>query len=344
MLKSLKRMLVLIPCMILGLFLCSSIDVSATKANLLTVDEENHTIATKISIGSGGSQNEYYFTNSEVWTLYITDYHTAIWPFGDLDSSLDYRVVSPDGTATEWKRCVYIDFEGKCQFNVSSLSYTDKVDVTTRSSVLPEATWYIDVVYYKEFMGRYNQNKDEIVKVIYNKSQNGEINVPDPKISYDSSAKSYVVNASVFDSEGKGVSLITKGSYLFSDTKLDVNMSVEDFEEVAASVKGNLNFNPSKSVEAKISATDNDQKYLYVLVETGNGYHSIEEFDTATKTEGEKTDDKDQKPVVDDKNDDTGLFDYDFGSFILLVLVIVLIVSCALIITQKIVDYKKRLY
>ena len=342
MLKSLKRMLVLIPCMILGLFLCSSIDVSATKANLLTVDEENHTIATKISIGSGGSQNEYYFTNSEVWTLYITDIHTI----KHLDSSLEYRVVQPDGTASEWIYCEYTNtkLDGKCQFNISSLSYTGEVDVTTRSSVLPENTWYIDVTYYKELFGKKNQNKDEIVKVIYNKSQNGEINVPDPKISYDSSAKAYVVNASVLDSEGKGVSLITKGSYLFSDTKLDVNMSVEDFGKVAASVKGNLNFNPSKSVEAKISATDNDQKYLYVLVETGNGYHSIEEFDTTTKTEGEKTDDKDQKPVVDDKNDDTGLFDYDFGSFILLVLVIVLIVSCALIITQKIVDYKKRLY
>lgn len=337
MLKSLKRMLVLIPCMILGLFLCSSIDVSATKANLLTVDEENHTIATKISIGSGGTQNEYYFTNSEEWTLYITDYK---WT----DKKVEYRVVQPDGTASKLEECEYTNLnnDGKCEFNISSLSYTDKVDVTTRSSVLPEATWYIDVKYYGLF--NYDQDKEEVVKVIYNKSQNGEINVPDPKISYDSSAKAYVVNASVLDSEGKGVSLITKGSYLFSDTKLDVNMSVKDFEEVAASVKGNLNFNPSKSVEAKISATDNDQKYLYVLVETGNGYHSIEEFDTTTKTEGEKTDDKDQKPVVDGKNEDTGLFDYDFGSFILLVLVIVLIVSCALIITQKIVDYKKRLY
>jgi len=43
-------------------------------------------------------------------------------------------------------------------------------------------------------------------------------------------------------------------------------------------------------------------------------------------------------------NTDTGLFDYDFGELILLVLVVVLIVSCVLIITQKIVDYKKRLY
>ena len=41
---------------------------------------------------------------------------------------------------------------------------------------------------------------------------------------------------------------------------------------------------------------------------------------------------------------ETGLFDYDFGELILLVLVVVLIVSCALIITQKIIDYRKRLY
>ena len=77
------------------------------------------------------------------------------------------------------------------------------------------------------------------------------------------------------------------------------------------------------------------------MVVSGNGYPSIVKFDIVNEV---ATPNEDPVTPEANENNDTGLFDYGFGELILLVLVVILIVSCALIITQKIVDYKRRLY
>ena len=103
--------------------------------------------------------------------------------------------------------------------------------------------------------------------------------------------------------------------------------------------KGDLN-----AIEESISKKWNENteyKYVYVLVDTGNDYENILEYNISTQQSEEK---EPEHSNSKDQGSETGLFDYDFGELILLVLVVLLIVSCALIITQKIVDYKKRLY
>ena len=105
-----------------------------------------------------------------------------------------------------------------------------------------------------------------------------------------------------------------------------------------------LNINYGKTVSASLENVEASAKYLYVFAESGNGYNTILEYNIDTKTTEDTDQDETPKGDTNDKDNPKGLFDYEFGEIILIVLIIVLVVSCALIITQKIVDYKKRLY
>jgi hypothetical protein len=108
--------------------------------------------------------------------------------------------------------------------------------------------------------------------------------------------------------------------------------------------KENIAITQGARVDETIEKVDG-AKYLYVMAKTGNNYSKIVEYDI-DDNQKQQTPQKpaDNTDAKDNQNDDSGLFDYEFGELILIILVIVLIVSCALIITQKIVDYKKRLY
>ena len=336
MLKKLKKMFILIPCAIFCLFLFGGKTVSATEAIVTEIES--------ISVGEG-KENVYYFTNSDQWNILITDIDIV----GEWDTYLQYRVVRPDGSATAWsKKIKYPDTKGKFSINAfsESLSFTETVNIYERNSIVPGSTYYVDIEYYSQFLwSEKNQNKGETLKIVYNANNNGELYTPNVDVKYESTVKSYIVNASIVDKDKKGLSVIEKVEYLYSTEKL----TLSDYDAFAAAYKesevhGVLSVDYKSSFEGSIESSTSEQKYLYVYVETANGFYEIKEINLETKVE-EGTTDKDKTPLENNNaSEDTGLFDYDFGQFILLVLIIVLIVSCALIIAQKIIDYKKRLY
>ena len=334
MLSNLKKMLVLIPCMILGLFLASSLEVYAADAVL--VDE------TRVNIGGDNKENTYYFSNSKTWEFKAE--YDIVW---DYDTLLQYRVVRPDGSATAWIDDYYVDKGGVFVINdYTALSYTEKVDVSKRVSVAPAATYYVDIEYFSEYSRwswtRKNQNKGEIIKIIVS-GEDDTLNTPTANIKYNNQEKKYTVEASILK-DGKGYGIITSSSYYFA-TEVKNNDKIYDFNQNKQNSvhKGDLKFTPASTITATFDAVESEPyKYVYAIVTTGNGYSKVVRYDIENSTSTpeqnytEETDNSQDKP--------TGLFDYGFGELILLVLVVVLIVSCALIITQKIVDYKKRLY
>lgn len=332
MFANLKKMLIIIPCMVIGLFLFANVSVSAADAVLLeskkvVVDEENK------------KENTYYFTSDKSW-----EFKASFDAFWDGDRFLKYRVVRPDGTATDWSsKQYYVNSGGK--FSISdytALSYTKTVDITKRVSVAPAATYYVDVEYYSEWLGLFesNQDKGETLKVVVSGSDD-TLNIPTASIAYNKSQNKYTVNASILK-DGVGYSIITDVEYYFSTEKKN-NDTTYDFykNKDESTINGALELAPASqlSVDFAGQADDKDSKYVYVIVTTGNGYSKIVEFSINDGKELAQESTQQSSP-----NTGTGLFDYDFGELILLVLVVVLIVSCALIITQKIVDYKKRLY
>ena len=344
MLSSLKRMFVVIPCMIFGLFLFNGVEVSATEATLVE--------ATKVVVGEESAENTYYFTNSTNWNMQINDYN--IWNPSSPDTSLTYRVVKPDGSATGWSKQIrYPDSGGKFTINIEGLSFSEQEDITTRNSVAKGATYYVDVKYYSSVLfGAFpkDQNKDETIKVVYNDNSNFALYTPVVDVNYDDSANHYTVNASIVDTSNNnvGIGVITSVKYFYSTVKVENYNDEEVFSNAyrEAELSSLLQFVPNCVIEnLVIEDTTGEETYLYVWVESGNGYYAVKEIDNTVKVEeGTQEGEKDKTPTTNTGDSDTGLFDYDFGEFILLVLVIVLIVSCALIITQKIVDYKKRLY
>jgi len=331
MFANFKKMLIMIPCMVFGLFLFTNAKVSAVDAVLLD--------SNKVIVGEESKENTYYFTNDKVWE-FQADFNLL-----KQDTFLKYRVIRPDGKATAWSgKQYYVNNNGK--FNISdytSLSYTETVDVSTKVSVAPASTYYVEIDYYSEWLGMFpkSQNKNEILKVVVGSSDDN-LNIPTASIAYDSASKKYTVNASVLK-DGMGYSVITDIEYYFSDVKKENNTTYDFYKNKnASSVNGALEFTSSSEVGVDFDGSQEEQhKYLYVIVTTANGYSKIVEYSVET---GSSTNGDSNVQQESNTNTDTGLFDYDFGELILLVLVVVLIVSCVLIITQKIVDYKKRLY
>lgn len=343
MFKTVKKIFILVPCMIFALFLFNSTKVSATEASVIN---------TKVVKYGENNENVYYFTCSDQWDVLISDIHVI----RDWDTFLRYRVIRPNGYASPWSDKVeYPETDGKFTINAYSevLSFKPQdsssqeyVDMSSFTTIVEGATYFIEIKYYSSIVGfEKDQNKDEILKVVYNPADKGDMYTPKLNVVYDKVSKSYNVDSSIVDEKGKALSVVFNVQYMFTTEKY-VMQKKSDFDdackkEECVSIKDGL-YKPS--FDGAISEPTGEKKYLYVLSESANGYYEIKEINVNTKTEEGKTD-KEKTPVTEDvTTNDTGLFDYDFGEFILLVLIIVLIVSCALIITQKIVDYKKRLY
>lgn len=333
MFKNFKKMLIWIPCMVLGLFLISGINVAA-KDTVLTNGK-------KITVGeNASSENTYYFTNNRGWE-FDTSYNIAV------DTYLTYRVIKPDGSATaESKKINYVNSGGVFSIgDYTGLSYSEKVDVSKRNSIAPAGTYYVDIKYYGSYLEgliTWDQNKDETLKIVV--CEDTTESVPSVSISYDKVANKYTVNASVLKN-GEGYSIINSIEYYFSDVAIDNEISTFRTHKEESSVSGEVeNFERNSNTTAEIEGTSNSSLgYLYVMVTTANNYSKIVHYEIV-EDEDVQGNGGQQAGGTGNNSGDTGLFDFEFGQLILLVLVVVLIVSCVLIITQKIVDHKKRLY
>lgn len=322
MLKKAKKYMFIIACMLFGMFLFNNVDVLANDAVLLD--------SSSVFVGEENKDNKYYFSNSATWEFRVDGYEA--WNPLIADTFLKWRVVRPDGMATKWSNNdYYIDRNGKFIIeNYTNLSYTEELGVADRNSVAQLSTYYVDIQYYSQFIwSTHLKDKDETVKIVVGGTDEN-LYRPTISIVHDKAASTFKVSAEMLK-DGVGTGIITKLSYFFSDVKLD---DVKNSQFVhASSIQANT------QVTSNIAMEDG-MDYLYVLVESGNGYSTIQEFEIPTDNDENST--TGTGSSTSDKS--TGLFDYEFGEIILIVLIIVLIVSCALIITQKIVDYKKRLY
>ena len=329
MFGKLKKILVLIPCMILGLFLLNSVKVNAATGYVAS-DYET------IQIGEESSKdNIYYFISGNVLTIKLKDVETG-WGTGG-DKTLKYRVLSPEGKVTKWSE--KIDYRTTCEIviDLTNLNYrdpkSDDENIANRNTVAPKSTYFIDIDYYTWF--GIDQNKDETIKVIRYDSSKAKEYLPVITHAYDSVNNKYNLKA---DTNGTGI--IKSVKYFASATKQEP-ATYSDFDLATAA-----EFKVGEETTFSINKPAGESKYLYVAAQTGTETWSYIEIELPTDTKGDDGGgkDTDDTPPLDDESKSHGLLDYEFGEFILLVLVVVLIVSCALIITQKIVDYKKRLY
>lgn len=344
MLKRLKKALFMISCVMIAFVLFGGVNVSAVDAELKD--------ANKISIGDGGLENTYYFSNSPTsWS-----FNSKSSAFVEGDTILKYRVFNPSGKATNWSDEVAYVKEGD-QFTIDFLSLVFSTDAdyakeaseyfASLTSVASDSTYYVQIKYYHVFrpfgvrLWTTDQNKDEIVKIVVNKSEV----TPSLQVTYNSTSKKVdtVINFVEGDVEVKS-GIVTNIRYFFTDEKVTIS-SKSDFETAYNSAdgtaRGNCNFTPSAKVLTSIDKPETEYKYVYVMAESGNGYAKVTSYDFASNTSSTV------KPDAQDTNKDSsqsGIYDYKAGELILLVLVVVLIVSCSLIIVQKIVDYKKKLY
>ena len=340
MFGKLKKMLYIIPLMVLGLFMFGGVEVSAADAKMVGVE--------KFTIGTN-ADNTYYIATSNTWE-FQADY--SFW--GDLDGFVRWRVVRPDGRATDWSDYIeYVKYDGKFTIgDYTRLSYTQTV--ASRTSIAPASTYFVDLEYYGSFFMKWHQeDKDETIKIIAS-GEDVSYSTPVIEISFNESTNKVSISASV-EKDGEGYGIITEVKYLFSETAIEIS---DDAQFTAAltisNQKGALSFVPSSVVSKNITAPNDKYTYIYVMAKTAHGHYSVMEFElvegsgsnndqTTPGNPGDGSDSSEGDPKDNDEAD-SGLFDFDFGELILIVLVIVLVVSCALIITQKIVDYKKRLY
>ena len=331
MFKKMKKYLLLIPCMIFGMFLFSNSNVSANEARLVNS-------VGSVYVGDQVKDNKYYFSNDFMWEFKVEGYD-AIWRG---DAFVKWRVVNPAGMATEWhgglKDTRYVDNNGKFTIKkYNELSYTKNVGLSGRDSIAPVSTYYVDIEYYSfTIWSNHEEEMDETIKIVVGANTEGTAYIPTIEVDYESASRNFTIGASLVDDSGKGTGVITSLKYFFTEAK------EEDVKKSA--FKHALPISYGKTASATLENVDASAKYLYVLAESGNGYYSILEYSIDSKTPTDTETDTDKTPESNEKDDKGGLFDYKFGEIILIVLVIVLVVSCALIITQKIVDYKKRLY
>jgi len=206
-------------------------------------------------------------------------------------------------------------------------------------------TYYIDIQYYSELIwSTHQEEKDETIKVIVS-GNDDSLNRPTLDISYNKTANSFTIKTGVPD-----YSIITGIAYFFSNDNLTIGTQNDFYKELQKSnERGTLLKTPSDEVSVTLKNSATSYRFLYVISETGNGYATISSYDmtppSGGNSGGQNTNTSTNPNYTQTSTDDSnGVFDLPIGHVILIVLVIVLIVSCALIITQKIVDYKKRLY
>lgn len=323
MLKKVRKYMFLISCMLFGMFLLNNTDVLANDAVLLD--------SSSVFVGEENKDNKYYFSNSTVWEFRVDGYQ--VWNPLQADTFLKWRVIRPDGMATTWSdKDYYVDKNGKFTIeNYTTLSYTEEM-LYLRDSVAPVSTYHVEIQYYSHFIwDTHLKDKDETLKIVIGGTDE-DLYRPAISVVYDETAGTFKVNAEMLRN-GIGTGIITKLSYFFSDVKIE---DVKNSQFVNTST-----IQVNNKVETSVNMEENTE-YLYVLAESGNGYSTVLEFEIPTEDSKDESNTTGTGSTGGDKS--TGLFDYEFGEIILIVLIIVLIVSCALIITQKIVDYKKRLY
>ncbi len=338
MLKGLKKMLILIPCMIFSFFLVSSMEVEAAKQREPRVSLNG---AQKIEIG----EEIYYFTTSTSWEFSVKS--GGVYGVVYEDRFLKYTVTKPDGKTTKQSgRQTYLNTGYKFSINdINSLGYSEN-DTNVRNSILPENTYYVDIQYYTDaILWIPNELEDmrETVKIVVGNTVDDSANNPVVGVEYNATTNKYKIRASA------SASVITEVKYYFSQTAVaDLNKNNFAEKMELSTYSGSPSVALANRIETDIDGVDSSYKYLYVLVKTGHGYSELATFEILNSGSGnmnstDTDNDKDEAPVSSDA-DSKGLFDFQFGEIILLVLVVVLIVSCVLILTQKIVDYKKRLY
>ncbi len=346
MLRSLKRALCIIPCMIMAFLLFTGVKAFAIDAKLVGEFES-------IVIGEENRENTYYFSNSRIWTIHSKSSSAQI--FGNGDRLLKYRVKSPDGKITDWSdKIPYVANGDKFTIDLSKLVFKTPVDGDTIKgvSVAEKATYYVQIKYFSTFRPigidfgiLIDQKKDETIKIVM-----GDESIPNsiPKLSlnYKSSESKFDVLANFLDENNQETSagIITSIKYFYSNEALQMD-SKDAFnkEHEMSRSKGNCVFTPSARVTTSFDKSSTEYKYVYVMAESGNGNPSnIVSYDLTSNTSDSTNPGRNEDS--NDKDKGSGLFSYKAGELILLVLVVVLIVSCALIITQKIVDYKKKLY
>lgn len=333
MLRSLKKAFIIIPCMVLAFVFFGGVSAFAEDARL-NVDSEQI-----IQIGDKSAENTYYFTQDEVWSF------VASYKIKKTSTFLKYRVIRPDGSATKMSSTVdYVNSDGKFSIEYKNLAYVDTVDMNEYTSIAKDSTYYVEITYYSGiFYWAIFAESFETIKIVCPES--GESSRPNLNVNYNSDTQKYDVTANFVNANNEEVTtnVVDTIKYFFSSEKLTIQ-NLADFNKAYNSDdlthKGEFTKLASPKAQVSIDKVDSEQKYLYVYAETPVGTHTITEVNLNTNNSDPVTPDKDNTNT----NNGTGVFDYKAGELILLVLVVVLIVSCALIIAQKIVDYKKKLY
>lgn len=340
MFRKMKKFVVLIPCMIFAFFLFSGVKAMASNAKLK--DSEI------ITIGDAKKENTYYFTKSSVWE-FSTDYSFLNGQILTDEIFLRWRLVNPEGKATEWSDKVGHK-KAKGYFainNYATLTYDQDDDMAAaRFSIAPENTYYLDIRYYDQVWGEIHRDKkDETLKIVVNGDPT--LMTPIAKISYNKSTNKFSL-FSYFAVGGHNI--ISKVQYLFAnDSTLIIDPNTFKSAYINSSITNKYTSIVNSATYTKTIDADDTADMLYLLVTTPHGYEVLVSYDIVNDQGGDSNGNVVDTPDTNgqqnsNENNDKGIFDYDFGQLILIILVVVLVVSCALIITQKIVDYKKRLY
>ena len=347
MFKNFKKLAVIVSCMVFGLFLFCGFDVSAKEA-ILTND---NAIVLRDDLDR---ENTYYYVPDDAnWSFKVED--------GD-PTLLRWRVVNPDGSASVWSD--YIDYtklslKSKFTVNFDKMGdYSETVDVSSRESIAKANTWYVDIEYWdtNNLFGKCTNNwlskcelKDsETIKIIKGKDVSVDLNV-----TFNKQTRKATIIAKMQNSKNQGVGIINKLGYFY--TNEDLTGKADRVLEMFADTEANgVQTFPQYNSYFNVSVTDinvSTNKYMVVVAESVNGQYNYSIInltstaDVQTPDTNEGKDDNETQTNINVNDDSAGLVsDFKMGELILIVLLIVLIVSCALIITQKIVDYKKRLY
>lgn len=345
MLKHIKKMLMFIPCMILGIFMLNSMNVCAEEWYL------NNGDVNAVSVGEGtGLETTYYFTDDLSW-----EFKTKLTNSQKLTRSMiTYVVVDPQGNATkESDGIVFVQSEsgnivGKFSISdISSLAFSEKVDISQRVSVVPKSTYYIDIKYYSCNYWcnekKDQQNGADTVRVVL--GNDSKLGIPKVDVAFDKATNQFKIDASILVDD-KGYSLVNSVEYYFSKEPVENEISTFRNNMETSELKNRIEgFNSSTVKVEEIDKPSDEYKYMYVMVTTHSGYSKIVAFDMNEDENSTEASGVSKNPLnSNNTNNESGWPDFEFGELILLVLVVVLIVSCVLIITQKIVDYKKRLY
>jgi hypothetical protein len=338
--------------MIFGLFLLNNTSVLAERAVVLNEDID-------VIRGDDG-EDVYYEAGPTSINIKVEDYSVTL---------VRWRWVNPEGMATPWSDHKDISKVGKnyAKFSVDqpySEEYTEVADLSNRESAAKAITYWLDIEYYKTnswfgkcnadpFLGVFGacelKDSESLRFVAADTANNVVINM-----EYNKKSKEVTVEAKALTKDNVGYGIITHISYMPSDKKLTLAQVSELMKDDANGAIDLINYEDGNDeygnyFKKNISNIDTkDYSYVYVKVETFNS-NGITYYDAISLADGQSVegfidngDDNDKDKS--NKGDEGGLFsgEYGFGEIVLIVVVIILIIGCALLVVQKVVDYKKR--